>query len=248
VIKFKQIIYPGDSGRDVVAVRRALRAMGHRRLSKHGHTAGGQWVNTVMEVQRAHDLRHDGIYGPATHKIVAPHFDAYARWLYRHTASRTHELVNPFKHSKEVQANRIDMGVDYHGVGEIVAWTHMKVIAWGGSGWPGGEYIHCQITHGRFQGLYYYCAESVIPVALPGKTLKPGDLLCYFGGGARPGLFPGIEMGWSSPVTNVTYYNHVHGYYNNVGSTEAGRAFARVLKECGAPVISDPGKGTLFPS
>ena len=247
MIAFKQLIYPGDSGSDVVAVRRALRALGHK-IPRHGKRAGGDWVNALMEVQKNHKLKHDGIYGPATHTIIAPHFDPYARWLYKRAMPRTHDLVNPFKHSKYLQPNRIDMGVDYHGVGPIVAWTHMKVIALGGSGWPGGQYIHCQITQGKYQGLYYYCAESVIPEARPGKVLKPGDLLCYFGAGARPGEYPGIEMGWASPVTNVTYYNHVHGYYNNEGTTYTGLAFARVLKECGADLLTDPGKGTTFPS
>lgn len=247
VPKFKQLIYPGDDGRDVLAVRRALRDMGHK-IPRHGHHAGGQWVNAVMEVQRAHKLQHDGIYGPATHNIVGPHMDAYGRWLYEHAAPRTHDLVNPFEHSKDLQTDRIDMGVDYHGRGPIVAWTHMKVVAWGGSGWPGGEFIHCVITQGKFQGLNYYCAEAVIPEARPGKVLKPGDLLCYFASGAAPGNYPGIETGWGSPVTNVTYYNHVHGFYNNQGATEAGLAFARVLKACKAPVISDPGEGSMFPS
>lgn len=247
MIKFKQLIYPGDSGSDVVAVRRALRSMGHK-IPPHGRKAGGEWVDAVMAVQRNHDLHHDGVYGPATHGVIAPHFDPYARWLYKHAKERTHDLVNPFKHAHDLQPNRIDMGVDYHGVGPIVAWTHMRVVALGGSGWPGGEFIHCVITKGRYQGLNYYCAESVIPMVRPGKVLKPGDLLCYFGTGAHPGNYPGIETGWGSPVTNITYYNHVHGYYNNAGSTEAGIAFARVLKACGAPVISDPGKGNTFPS
>jgi hypothetical protein len=247
VPSFKQLIYPKDVGRDVLAVRRAMRAMGHK-LPRHGHEAGGQWVNALMEIQRTHKLGHDGIYGKASHAVIAPHMDPYARWLYRHSEARTHDLVNPFKFSRGLQPDRTDQGVDYHGRGAIVAWTHMRVVAWGGSGWPGGEFIHCEITAGKFQGLNYYCAESVIPHARPGQVLKPGDLLCYFGANAAPGFYPGIETGWGSPITNITYYAHVHGGYNDQGATAAGDAFARVLRACGAPTQYDPGAGSMFPS
>lgn len=94
MIKFKQQIKPRDKGADVLAVRIAMRKMGHTKLSKHGRIAGPKWVSVLRSIQRHHKLTVDGVYGPKTHKIIAPHMTAWARWLYRRTNLRKPPLPN----------------------------------------------------------------------------------------------------------------------------------------------------------
>jgi len=83
MVKFKQFIFRGNTGSDVLAVRRAMKKMGHKKLAKHGRTAGPVFVENIKVVQKNHKLQADGVYGPKTHAIIAPHFDAYGRLLYR---------------------------------------------------------------------------------------------------------------------------------------------------------------------
>jgi hypothetical protein len=85
VIKYRQLIRPGQSGRDVKAVKIAYKRMGIDGAGGLTNTkkAGPAFVRVTKRVQRNHRLRSDGIYGKATHEVVAPHFTAYCRWLYR---------------------------------------------------------------------------------------------------------------------------------------------------------------------
>ncbi len=85
MVKFKQLIRPGQRGKDVRAVKRAMLDMGIKGSGALGKTnrAGPQFVKVLKRVQNQHGLPADGIYGKATHKFIAPHFDAYGRVLYR---------------------------------------------------------------------------------------------------------------------------------------------------------------------
>lgn len=82
---FRQLIKPGQVGSDVRAVKRALvkmNASGSKSL-KITNEAGASFVSVLKDLQSSHKLKADGIYGSATHKIVAPHFDAYGIFLYK---------------------------------------------------------------------------------------------------------------------------------------------------------------------
>jgi len=83
MVKFKQPIYRGDTGRDVKAVKRALYKLGHHAVNTHTSVAGGAYVRALKQFQVNHQLDSDGVYGPKTHALVAPHFDAYGVWLYK---------------------------------------------------------------------------------------------------------------------------------------------------------------------
>jgi hypothetical protein len=90
LVAYRQPIRPGDQGSDVLAVKRALRKLG---VPGSGglvvsRTAGVSFVGCIRTVQRQHHLASDGIYGAATHKCVAPAFDAYGAMLYRTAAIR----------------------------------------------------------------------------------------------------------------------------------------------------------------
>jgi hypothetical protein len=103
MIKFRQLIKPGQDGRDIKAVKRAMRKMhvknsGALVVNKH---AGHAFVTCIKTIQRNHGLKVDGIYGPTTHGIIAPHFDIYGRYLYR--TARIRKAVVPPLTSKDAQ-------------------------------------------------------------------------------------------------------------------------------------------------
>lgn len=73
------------AGRDVTAVKRALRRW---RLTAIGNTTRvyGPGARRAVELfQAAEGLRVDGVYGVDTHRRLAPFFDAYGVWLLQHT-------------------------------------------------------------------------------------------------------------------------------------------------------------------
>jgi peptidoglycan hydrolase-like protein with peptidoglycan-binding domain len=228
---YRQPIHPGDTGSDVLAVRRALRVLGHD-LPAQGKTAGPEFVKAIERVQSNHGLQQAGIYDEHVHAIVAPHFDAYGTKLYTEAKLRS-QYVNPFAKSTSVVAGRVDEGVDYHGVGPIVAIGNAKIIGLGGSGWPGGQYLLYQLVDGPHAGRYVYVAEAIEPSVKAGQTVRAGDVICTFGPKAAPNQFPGIETGWGSSVVGNAL---AHGEYNEGDVTDAGKAFARLLHRLGAPV------------
>jgi hypothetical protein len=240
MVNFKQVILPGDKGRDVVAVKRGLHFMGFKTFSvitRFNNHANNNFEAAIRAVQHHHNLNTDGIYGERTHAVIAKHFDKYADYLYTHAKKRHRSgYVNPFMHSKGLQVGRIDEGVDYHGYGAIVAWADMEIVGLGGSGWPGGHYINARVTAGRHAGRFYYCAEAIVPVVRVGQRLKASDHLCDFGWGAAPGLFPGIETGWGSSIVNLTWAVVTHRAGSPpFSNTEPGKAFCRLMHAVKAP-------------
>lgn len=91
---FRQTIRAGQSGSDVLAVKRALvkmRVHGTESLvlsGEQGKFAGDVFVECLKATQRGHALKADGIYGPTTHAVVARHFDLYGVSLYRRARIR----------------------------------------------------------------------------------------------------------------------------------------------------------------
>lgn len=87
---YRQSIPPGVTGGDVLAVKRAYIRMhitgaGGLALTR---TAGAAFVSVTRSVQLQHRLPADGVYGYATHQVVAPFFDLYGAFLYRTAAIR----------------------------------------------------------------------------------------------------------------------------------------------------------------
>lgn len=246
VTPFRQTIELGDNGLDVMAVKRALRKMGRARGIILGYHAGSTLIKNIKIVQLISNLKGDGIYGRKTHEVVAAHFDGYGVWLYTHAQIRHRTVyVNPFMHSYDLEPGRTDMGVDYHGKGPIAALGNCRIVALGGNGWPGGEFIHYHLTAGEHAGRYVYVAEAVAPTVRPGQHVGAGGTIAYFRHDAFPGTYPGIETGWASSITNLTWCAVTTGYVEGEES-RAGKAFARMLKQVGAPVHSNPGPGPTF--
>jgi Putative peptidoglycan binding domain len=245
VTPFRQPIYGGDRGSDVLAVRRALRSRGHR-IPRIGRTAGPEFVKAVRRVQANHDLAVDGVYGPKTHALLAPAFDRWGVWLYQHAAIRA-RYVNPFARA-QVVAGRIDMGVDYHGTGPILAIGDATIVGLGGTGWPGSHYLLYRLENGPHAGHHIYVAEAIEPSVRPGQRVRAGETIASFGPGARYGFYPGIETGWGSPEVNLTLaaaMGNTGGFGHS--NSPAGICFARFLHRLGAPVVWNPGPGPEYP-
>jgi transglycosylase-like protein with SLT domain len=95
--------------------------------------------------------------------------------------------ANPFAHAPGLTAERIDMGVDYAGSGEIDAVGNARVVfaATGiGGNWvcstPENGGVVYQLTDGRYQGDYVYVTEDVIPTVHPGDTVAAGQQVATF--------------------------------------------------------------------
>lgn len=151
MIPFRQPIREGVEGRDVLAVKlvmRALHVADAGALIVHGphrKFAGHSFVRCLRTVQKNHSLHQDGIYGKATHEILAPHFTAYERWLYRTATIRQHEEPPVPSTAKEAAAKLLELHAagkyrDDRGGSEL---AQIAATAAGKAVWsPLGYYVH----------------------------------------------------------------------------------------------------------
>ena len=112
------------------------------------------------------------------------------------------EYANPFAHTRNLTPQRIDMGVDYDGQGEIdaIGDAHITFAGTGiGGGWvcstPTNGGVVYQLDDGPDQGKWVYVAEDVIPTVEAGDTVRAGQQVATF---APPGGTGCIEIGWAS--------------------------------------------------
>jgi hypothetical protein len=77
IVPLPRSLKEGDSGKDVLMVKRALSRAGFGKWGFFTSTFGPWMKKNVQGFQRKHGLAADGQYGPATHKKLAPYFDAY---------------------------------------------------------------------------------------------------------------------------------------------------------------------------
>jgi hypothetical protein len=112
------------------------------------------------------------------------------------------QYANPFAHSRSLTPQRIDMGVDYDGQGEIdaIGDAHIAFAATGiGGGWvcstPTNGGVVYQLDDGSDQGKWVYVAEDVIPTVKAGDTVRAGQQIAIF---APPGGIGCLEIGWAS--------------------------------------------------
>jgi hypothetical protein len=155
---------------------------------------------------------------------------------------------NPFRHASHLEVGRVDMGVDYHGVGRIDAIGRCRIEGIGGAGWPGGVYIMYRLLRGRHRGKHIYVAEAIHPTCEVGRVYYKGQQIANFGANAAPGRNPGIEIGWSSGTLNETLAAATTGYHEGE-PTPAGQCFARFLHHhgCPTPQVPNLAHGSEYP-
>lgn len=83
-LPFKREVKLGTIGKDVLAIKRALSSAGFGVWGGWGSQPrlfGPYARRNLINFQKKHGLKADGIYGLATHRKLAPYFDSYGRWL-----------------------------------------------------------------------------------------------------------------------------------------------------------------------
>jgi len=136
--------------------------------------------------------------------------------------------VNPFAHA-QVNASRIDQGVDYGGSGPIDALGPGKVVMVSSTdtGWGNGDgWVSYQLTAGKYAGDYVYVAEGITPTVHVGDVVAAGQQIGTFNGHS-------IEIGFAAD--GQTDAALAHTVYAEGADTAAGRAMNDLLTSLGAP-------------
>jgi murein DD-endopeptidase MepM/ murein hydrolase activator NlpD len=151
--------------------------------------------------------------------------------------------VNPLE-AAIVSPERIDQGVDYAGVGKLVAIGAGRIthLAANNSGWP-GAFIEYQLLDGADAGCYVYYAEGVTPAdgLHVGDTVSAGQPIATI----IPVYPTGIEIGWGAG-TATKAYARVAGQWigtddeDNIASA-AGKNFSALIAALGGPPGKDEG-------
>ena len=154
------------------------------------------------------------------------------------------QYVNPFAHTRNLTAQRIDMGVDYDGQGEIAAIgdAHVTFAGTGiGGGWtcstPTNGAIVYHLDDGPDQDKWVYLAEDVIPTVKAGGTMRAGQQIATF---APPGGTGCIEIGWASgPGSPSPIALQDGGFHDGSGCaawrTAAGNDMSDLIHSLGGP-------------
>jgi len=101
--------------------------------------------------------------------------------------------LNPLRATTGLQAQRVDMGVDFAGAGPVYALGNAVITnAMGNSpGWPGGGWITYRLTDGPAAGLMVFLAEYVTPTVQVGQHVTSSTVIANMRGS--------IETGWAMP-------------------------------------------------
>ena len=161
--------------------------------------------------------------------------------------ARSSGYANPFAHTKGLVPQRIDMGVDYDGTGEIDALGNARITFAGtgiGGGWvcdtsENGGVVY-QLQDGAYQGRYIYTTEDVIPSVHTGQTVAAGQQIADF---TPRGC---IETGFSSgPAPNpeaAALGQQATAGDAGANRTYCGQQMSNLLVSTGAPAGLTEGK------
>jgi hypothetical protein len=154
--------------------------------------------------------------------------------------------VNPLRLIADLQASRIDMGVDYSGAGPILALGRAKVVlatdklagpesCWGRTCVPPpGDMIIYRLLDGPFAGKYVYVVEHITISVNAGQTVRAGETIATLHQGS-----PNLELGWASghgaQTLAVARRHEYPGVDPGGWSSIEGRNFNDLLVWLGAP-------------
>ena len=154
------------------------------------------------------------------------------------------QYASPFAHTRNLTPQRIDMGVDYDGQGEIdaIGGAHITFAGTGiGGGWvcstPTNGGVVYQLDDGPDQGKWVYVAEDVIPTVHTGDTVRAGQQIATF---APPSGTGCLEIGWASgPGSPAPIALQDGGFQDGSGCaawrTAAGDNMSDLIHSLGGP-------------
>lgn len=191
----------------------------------------GHAINTRSVGDRSFTVTATDTSGNTVTKTVH-----YTVWTY----------VNPLRAAADLQASRIDMGVDYSGSGPILALGNAKVVlatdrlagpegCWGKTCVPApGDIVVYRLLNGPFVGKYVYICEHITITVKTGRTVRAGQTIAILHEGS-----PNLEIGWAAghgPETLAVERGQQCACSDPGGwSSIEGRNFDRLLTWLGAP-------------
>jgi hypothetical protein len=113
--------------------------------------------------------------------------------------------VNPLREVANLQASRIDMGVDYSGCGPILALDRARIVlasdrlagpesCWGKTCVPPpGDRVMYRLLDGPFAGKYVYIVENITVTVPTGQTVAAGQPIAILHDAP-----PNFEIGWAA--------------------------------------------------
>ena len=142
---------------------------------------------------------------------------------------------NPLRDVSGLVPERVDMGVDFGGSGQVYALGDAVITNATGTsgGWPGGGWITYKLTDGPDAGLTVYLAEDVSPVVQVGQHVSSATVIANMFAGSD-----GIETGWAqqsglSAESQLAEAGSVGG--NGPFPTRIGLSFEELLQSVGVP-------------
>src|SRR5262245_37420909 len=229
----------GDSGPDVVAIRRMTSRAGVnyppqvRVNGRFDDQFEDKLKAAITRFQRKRGLKPDGAVAYMTFKALLPFADAYDTKLLTGVARAS--IGDWGIMGRKSAFNGIDMGVDFSGKGSIPMFADGKIvrIQRTKSGWPGeGGLIVVECDKGPMAKHPIYVAEDIsIPAShAVGKRLRQGELLAEATGSNQA---PGIEMGWAGPapgyISTLWFSRNQKHYTHNYNPTAEGTDFWKTL-------------------
>lgn len=191
----------GNTGPDVLAVKRALIAEGLGGLIVRDEHMGDEAIRSLERFQRAERINVDGIYGPQTHSRLAPWFDPYGESLLKQERLLLAGAYrNPLRDVAALTFLGYDQGTDWgcstpspiYAIGPaIVTYASQR------SGWPGGGAISYELTAGAAKGETVYLAEHIEILVAVGRTVNAATAIAEL----LPG-YPDCEHGWAQTGTD----------------------------------------------
>jgi murein DD-endopeptidase MepM/ murein hydrolase activator NlpD len=165
-------------------------------------------------------------------------------------ATSGHPYLNPLRDVSDLYPERVDMGVDFSGVGPVYA-IGAGVVTEAqadNGGWPGGGWITYQLTDGPAVGEVVYFAEDVIPTVQVGQKVGPETVIGHMFEGDD-----GIETGWAmldslSSESEMPEAGGIGG--PGPFPTDIGMNFELLLQALGVPDannLGDPTSGIVPP-
>ena len=200
-------------------------------IACRGTVASGHAINTDSNGTTSFTVTATDASG----NTVAQTVD-YAVWSY----------VNPVRAVANLQASRVDMGVDYSGHGPILALGRAKILlatdklagpesCWGKTCVPPpGNMIVYRLLDGPFAGKYIYVCEHITISVKAGQTVRAGAMIATLHQGS-----PNLELGWATGKgawTLAAARRHEYPGTDPGGwSSIEGRNFDDLLVWLGAP-------------